>query len=595
MEFQDSFEDDKSKILMILCASPDPKELHKTVSTLEYGAKAKCIIRAAHASTPRDKISSEESSSMLNSRIVAMNQFIYKLQKENKQREKERNEAQNVLRLKEEELAQARAKLRLLEGQGAAAKEEEINSKVAEKTQLLKSELQMMEEKMLRQQQELLAVKQRLQEVELEKADARQPAQQDVIGGRLLARLSEMSAGGDPCMSMAMSMSMDLDAGDQPSLLDVKVIKEDTRQLQGQMWNHTSTAGSGTTDLEQEDVVRLSGFPEKAVLSTVFEEGDEEGEEKDNGAEVEVCKEVVEEESYKVDRMEQPLAEPDRTNRIQNIFRLCGNYRELVKKQNADESPAAKQQAFGDEDRQPGQQQLLADESNQHAKQVFGDENQDPSAAWAAIETPMCDVKVADSPVSSQLSPIVCQAVDDAELTVPEELKSCTTDGEANGPSKKEREGLLDVYIKWESGSLIKGLKLLPTACLSDLRKLIEAHFEEAGSKQQHHQFTFLLLGDPSGAPVSREKEAAVQISRLPNWNNQTNSYLACLRVAKKPAMTMEQQPQQLHQTPFSPLESKLNSLALNEVQQHHHAAAGALSPKVAAQMSPSYIRELRA
>lgn len=59
--FQDSFEDDKSKILMILCASPDPKELHKTVSTLEYGAKAKCIVRAAHATTPRDKMSSEES------------------------------------------------------------------------------------------------------------------------------------------------------------------------------------------------------------------------------------------------------------------------------------------------------------------------------------------------------------------------------------------------------------------------------------------------------------------------------------------------------------------------------------------------------
>ncbi|VAI51192.1 unnamed protein product [Triticum turgidum subsp. durum] len=587
MLLQDSFEDDKSKILMILCASPDPKELHKTVSTLEYGAKAKCIIRAAHASTPRDKISSEESSSMLNSRIVAMNQFIYKLQKENKQREKERNEAQNVLRLKEEELAQVRAKVRLLEGQGAAAKEEEINSKVAEKTKMLKSELQMMEEKMLRQQQELLALKRRLQEVELEKADARQPAQQDVIGGRLLARLSEMSAGGDQCMSMAMSMSMDLDAGDQPSVLDVKVIKEDTRQQQGQMWNHTSTAGSCTTVLEQEDVVRLSGFPEKAVLSTVFEEGDEESEEKDSGAEVEVCKEVVEEESYKVDRMGQPLAEPDRTNRIQNIFRLCGNYRELVKKQNAEESPAAKQQAFGDENKQPGEQQLPGDENIQQANQVFGDENKDPSAAWAAIETPMCDVKVADSPVSSQLSPIVCQAVDDAELTMPEELKSCTTDGEANELSK-EREGLLDVYIKWESGSLIKGLKLLPTACLSDLRKLIEAHFEEAGSKQQHHQFTFLLLGDPSGAPVSREKEATVQISRLPNWNNQTNSYLACLRVAKKPA-TMEQQ--QLHQTPLSPLESKLNSLALH----HHHAAAGALSPKVAAQMSPSYIRELRA
>ncbi|AQL03134.1 P-loop containing nucleoside triphosphate hydrolase superfamily protein [Zea mays] len=62
MLLQDSFEDDKSKILMILCASPDAKELHKTVSTLEYGAKAKCIVRVAHAATPRDKMSSEESS-----------------------------------------------------------------------------------------------------------------------------------------------------------------------------------------------------------------------------------------------------------------------------------------------------------------------------------------------------------------------------------------------------------------------------------------------------------------------------------------------------------------------------------------------------
>ncbi|CAL8165958.1 unnamed protein product [Prunus armeniaca] len=43
MLLQDSFEDDKTKILMVLCASPDPEEIHKTISTLEYGAKAKCI------------------------------------------------------------------------------------------------------------------------------------------------------------------------------------------------------------------------------------------------------------------------------------------------------------------------------------------------------------------------------------------------------------------------------------------------------------------------------------------------------------------------------------------------------------------------
>ncbi|EFJ09660.1 hypothetical protein SELMODRAFT_129437, partial [Selaginella moellendorffii] len=30
-------------ILMVLCASPDPRDVYKTICTLEYGAKAKCI------------------------------------------------------------------------------------------------------------------------------------------------------------------------------------------------------------------------------------------------------------------------------------------------------------------------------------------------------------------------------------------------------------------------------------------------------------------------------------------------------------------------------------------------------------------------
>jgi kinesin family protein 3/17/kinesin family protein 11 len=417
---------------MILCASPDPKELHKTVSTLEYGAKAKCIIRAAHTATPREKMSSEESTTMLNSRIIAMNQFICKLQKENRLREKERNEAQNVLRLKEEELSQLKAKLKLMEGQEKASKEE------MEKNQALRSELIKMEEKMLRQQEELSALKQRLQEVECEKTDALQP--QDLIGGRLLARLSEMPAGFDKSMSMV--MSMELDMGDQPQ--DVKVIKEDTCQQQGHTWNHTGA-------VVQEDDVRLSGYPEKVVLSTVFEEGDEEDAEGGNGLGEEVCKEVVEE-SFADD----PAT---RKHRIENIFRLCGNHRELAKKPKI---------------------------------QVFGDENEEPSS-WGTMDTPMCDVKVTDSPVASQLSPIVCQAVDELWS---EQLKLQESDQnkENSVAGHKEQDGLLEVYIKWESGNLIKGLKLLPNSCLSELRKLIEAHFEEAGNKQQH-QFTFLLLG----------------------------------------------------------------------------------------------------
>ncbi|GAB2256860.1 hypothetical protein Droror1_Dr00022919 [Drosera rotundifolia] len=63
MLLQDSFEDDKSKILMILCASPDPKEMHKTISTLEYGAKAKGIIRGPP--TPTDKFGDDSASSVI--------------------------------------------------------------------------------------------------------------------------------------------------------------------------------------------------------------------------------------------------------------------------------------------------------------------------------------------------------------------------------------------------------------------------------------------------------------------------------------------------------------------------------------------------
>ncbi|PHT28487.1 Filament-like plant protein 4 [Capsicum baccatum] len=88
MLLQDSFEDNKSKILMILCASPDPKELHKTISTLEYGGKAKYIVRGPYMSL---KEKGEEDSSLaviLGSRIAAMDQFIHKLQMENKLKEK---------------------------------------------------------------------------------------------------------------------------------------------------------------------------------------------------------------------------------------------------------------------------------------------------------------------------------------------------------------------------------------------------------------------------------------------------------------------------------------------------------------------------
>lgn len=57
---------------MILCANSDPKDIYKTISTLEYGSKAKCIVRG-----PPEI---EDRSVVLDSRFVEMDQFIYRLQ-----------------------------------------------------------------------------------------------------------------------------------------------------------------------------------------------------------------------------------------------------------------------------------------------------------------------------------------------------------------------------------------------------------------------------------------------------------------------------------------------------------------------------------
>ncbi|BBH01813.1 P-loop containing nucleoside triphosphate hydrolases superfamily protein [Prunus dulcis] len=157
----DSFEDDKTKILMVLCASPDPEEIHKTISTLEYGAKAKCTVRGPHTLI-KDKIGTEDSSAG------------------KKLQEKERKEAHRKLQ-KKEEVAALRAKLELMEGTGSGKKEEEINLKVTDRelekkleecqpmaNEFVELERRRMEERILQQQQEAEMLRRRLEEIELE-------------------------------------------------------------------------------------------------------------------------------------------------------------------------------------------------------------------------------------------------------------------------------------------------------------------------------------------------------------------------------------------------------------------------------------------
>jgi len=110
---QDSFEDDRAKILMILCASPDLRDLHKTICTLEYGAKAKCIVRLPN-SPSKEQVSSAraEQLQILEARLTKKDVYIEKLRKENEAKQRQNEERERELERKERELSELREKER---------------------------------------------------------------------------------------------------------------------------------------------------------------------------------------------------------------------------------------------------------------------------------------------------------------------------------------------------------------------------------------------------------------------------------------------------------------------------------------------------
>ncbi|KAK1429000.1 hypothetical protein QVD17_11199 [Tagetes erecta] len=342
MLLQDSFEDDKSKVLMILCASPDHKDMHKTISTLEYGAKAKCIVRGP-------TIKGEDSSSsdvMLGSRIAAMDQFISKLQLENKIREKEKIEAHKQLLNKEEEIALLRAKLAKAEEKKSEIDNDmlrrELDRKIEEcqkmANQVIEMERRKMEQKILQQAQELEMLRRRLEEIESElttcSAEGKQNENRNGLslsmeGSSFAKRLMDICGNDeDP----GMEKSMDLDKS-----LDMEMDRK-------QRDHHKIQAILGYPFVEEnDDDVYVPTSTSKAVLSTVFEEEEDEDEE-----------EVIEEKRVYSESVKNPPPPPvsafsfdidslsttadecigqdttsSREVRIKNIFTLCGNYREL--------------------------------------------------------------------------------------------------------------------------------------------------------------------------------------------------------------------------------------------------------------------------
>ncbi|XP_011030467.1 PREDICTED: kinesin-like protein KIF3B isoform X2 [Populus euphratica] len=608
MLLQDSFEDDKSKILMILCASPDPKEIHKTICTLEYGAKAKCIVRGPH--TPiKDKLGAEDSSvGILGSRIAAMDQFIYKLQMENKLREKERNDAHKQLRKKEEEVAVLRA---LIEEKGSQASEEEINLKVNERTEILKLQLEKkleecqrmaeefvemerrrMEEKILQQQQEVEMLRRRLQEIEFELCCSRdENGPRDIDGCSFARRLLGVYADEDP----GMVKSMDLDMGDQEAFVrDVRFVSTSADQ----------SSIIGTQSLSSYPHVstlnQVVDHGDKVCLSTVFEEEEveEEEEHKNKVEDEEVEKEVIEvtrvvdvsspginfvagsliSSPLKLEALKDgsedrhsvsgPLNEYEnvkdrhsvsgpaneyenvkdsassRRLRIQNIFTLCGNNRELCQQFR---TPIPAKRRVADTDPQTSPIMTVGKDSTQKISNK------------------------GNSPLQKNVPVIECGK----NLSDMMALAS----KENYNPSVKITDSQIEVHVKWEaskgnSGKFITTLKVLKDATLADLRKLIEIYLAA-----DNQAFTFLVLGDPTGAPVPKEKESTVQVIKLPICNYQSHGYLACLRPAKE-----TQDSNHLPSTPI-PLTPLENKLPLTPMPCLSHKVSD-LSPKLAAHLN---------
>ncbi|KAI3823054.1 hypothetical protein L1987_04480 [Smallanthus sonchifolius] len=505
MLLQDSFEDDKSKILMILCASPDPKEMHKTISTLEYGAKAKCIVRGPH--TPIKGEDSSSSDVMLGSRIAAMDQFISKLQMENKIREKEKNEAQKQLLKKEEEIACLRARLAEAEEKKS---EEEINIKVNDMLRrelekkieecqrmadrVVEMERKKMEQKICQQREELEKLRQRLEEIESELTRSREGKPNEnknvsssfsMEGSSFARKLMDMYADEDPGMekSMDLDKSLDMEMG---SKRDYHKAANSIQAILGYPF---------TENMKNDEDVYIPTSASKSFLSTVFEEDEEEVEE--------VQKDVIEEKmvcvknppltsafNFDIDSLsaaagsESECVDQDtassRQLRIQNIFTLCGNYREL----------------------------------SQHTP--FPTTN-----------------KSTESPLETKHSLAIQVVSDSKENCSP--LSSCKSD-------------VVEVVVKWEAengGEVITTLRLVKDATLADLRKLIEIHLAA-----DNQAFNFLALGGVQTV-VKEEEEASFLASKLPACNSSLMR-LACLRPAKTKHIPLG------NKIPFTSLENKL-------------------------------------
>ncbi|KAM0044348.1 putative kinesin-like protein [Helianthus debilis subsp. tardiflorus] len=208
---------------------------------------------------------------------------------------------------------------------------------------VVEMERKKMERKIIQQQEELETLRRRLEEIKFELTRSREGKRNEnesrnlsssfsLEGNGFAKKLIDMYADEDP----GMEKSMDLDKS-----LDMEIGSKREYQKAA---NNSIQAILGYPYIENDEDVYVPSSTGKSYLSTVFEEDEEEVEE--------VQKDVIEEKmvcvmnpppvsafKFDIDSLstavgsESECVDPDtassRQLRIQNIFTLCGNYREL--------------------------------------------------------------------------------------------------------------------------------------------------------------------------------------------------------------------------------------------------------------------------
>ncbi|KAI5081134.1 hypothetical protein GOP47_0004317 [Adiantum capillus-veneris] len=637
MLLQDSFEDDGSKILMVLCASTDPKDMHKTIGKLEYGSKAKCIVRLPMCPDKNNTSMDRVDLSNLEAKIQNMDAYIIRLEAENILKHKEREEMHKKLMHRDRDLVALRKVLGQIEQErcGMAHGDDckaEMDRRL-EECQRIADELielgkKSLEAKVLQQQREIELMRCRMEEIEKEvqlllkathqaySGKERQVSQKMGYPRCEVAGNEIDSSGKDeekvPCYSGRLAV-----VADKYMLKDATECTQARECRQAYDFNDglqvCNTSGRvATLDREEFEISGwLPAIPEESEGDDSIsdhEASDQrlhwnsssaseytEGQDSILKAPIRQTLSTLQENSTLNTGLAHELAEANsdnekscglassasRRSRIENIFMLCGNQRELI---------GTNPVSANKEVTEHRHLNLSKDTPNQPAMDTpssyvwpaldLPSSTGEPSGGFDSgrklIASPKCSpvhiIPLKSKPTFSDSSPVHHNMEHSSlENTPPHGRSPIATSSLSKtykSPRKLSFDGLsplralkttnqqdtdqdadsCEVFVKWETskdscGKLIKILSMGPNASLALLRKDLELKVLDA--KQD---FTFLMLQDPSGTPVNRDNEEKLSVASLPNCHKKQGSKRACLRpllrqgITASPLSQMEKQ-----------------------------------------------------